>query len=180
MHCPHALFGTATCKGGTGRVNRRIGRLLIAIVGITVAMLAPSLISENAEGAVVDKTVQGTVYNQAGYPLTGAHVTVEIWGGSWPEQDFFRTSESTTTDYSGYYEVTFSSNYWDPHNTIKVVATYGTYQETRSVEANGDEYQTVDVYIDLTIPEFGGRLGLMAMIATGVVTIVGLQARKRR
>ena len=161
-------------------VNRHIGRLLVAIVGIAVAMLAPSFISANAEGAVVDKTVQGGVYDQADYPLMGAHVTVEIWGGDWPEQDFFRTSESTTTDSLGYYEVTFNSNYWDPHNTIKVVATYGIYQETRSVEANGDEYQTVDVYLDLTIPEFSGRLGLMAMMATCVVTIVVLQARKRR
>lgn len=159
---------------------RRREYLLAVVAGIALALLAPSFFSTNAEGAITNKTVLGTVSDQTGNPLAGADVTVEIWGGDWPNQDFFRTSESTVTDAGGYYEVTFNGNYWDPHNTIKVIVIYGSVQEDRMVEADGDPYQTVDIFIDLTIPESSGSLGLLAMMAGCMVPIVVLMARRRR
>jgi hypothetical protein len=156
------------------------GYVQAVVVGIALALLVPLFGSTNAEGAFTNKTVLGTVYDQTGNPVIGADVTVEIWGGYWPEQDFFRISSSTVTDASGYYEVTFSSNYWDPHNTIKVIANYGSYQKTHIVEANGDQYQTVDVFMNLTIPESSGPLGLLAMMVGCIVPIMFLLARWRK
>jgi len=143
-------------------------------------LLAPSFFSANAEGAATDKTVSGTVYDQSSNPLAGADVTVAIWGGSWPFETILRTSQSTVTDAWGNYEVTFSSNYWDPHNTIKVTVTYSSTQKTRGVEANGDQYQTVDMTINLAIPESDGPLSLLAMIAGCMVPVVVLLVRRRR
>lgn len=130
--------------------------------------------------ATTNKTVLGVVYDQTSQPIAGADVTVEIWGGYWPDQDFFRTSESTVTDPSGYYEVTINSNYWDPHNTIKVTVTYGSDQKTHKVEADAEQYQTVNMFMDLVIPEFSGSLGLLAMMAGCAVPVVVMLARKRR
>ncbi len=158
------------------------GKPLIAFVlGIELILLASSFLFANALGrAITDKTVSGIVQDQTGVPLSGASVTVEIWGGYWPDQDFFRTSESTYTDSSGYYEVTINSNYWDPHNTIKVIATYGGYERSRMVEANGDAYQTVNITIVLSIPELGGTLGMLAMLAGCIVPVVLRSSRGRR
>ena len=107
-------------------------------------------------------------------------MTVEIWGGYWPDQSFFRISNSTVTNAQGYYEVTFNSNYWDPHNTIKVIVTYDSDQKIKKVEADEGLDQEVNVFMNLTIPEFGSPLGLLAMMATCMVPIVVLLARRRR
>ena len=163
-----------------GVVLRHEEILLVLIAGSTLALLTPSFISMNAEGAETDKTVLGNVYDLASQPLAGSDVTVEIWGGYWPDQDFFRVSESTVTDALGYYDVTFSSNFWDPHNTIKVIVTYGLSQETRIVEADEDPYQTVDVTMNPAIPEFSGSLGPLAMVAGCAVSISALLGRRRR
>jgi len=161
-------------------VVRHRGYLLTVVVGIALALLVPSLFSANAEGSITDKTVSGTAYDLTSTPLAGARVTVAIWGGDWPNQDFFRTSESTMTDAWGYYEVTISSNYWDPHNTIRVKVTYDSLQGTRDVEANGDEYQTVNVFVNVAIPEFSGPLSMLAMMAGGMVPVVVSLARRRK
>jgi hypothetical protein len=150
------------------------------VLGIAIALLAPSFLSTNAQGAITNKTVSGVVQDQNGHPLAGADVTVEIWGGYWPEMDFLRIYASTVTDAWGYYEVTFSSSYWDPHNAIKVIATYGSAQKTHIAEANEEQYQTVDVVIILSIPEFSNPMGLLAMMAGCAVPILVLLARKRR
>ena len=167
----------------------RVGVCALSIVvGITLALLAPSLFSMNGGGAaahmtveaVTDKNVQGIVYDQAANPIPGANVTVEIWGGDWPDQAFFRTSKSTVTDTLGFYEVTFSSNYWSPHNTIRIIVTYGSYQKAFEVEANEDESQTVNMFMNLTISEFSGPSGLLAIVAGCMIPTAFLLARRRR
>ena len=160
-------------------VHRRECSLAV-VAGITLALLAPLFSSTIAEAAFTNKTVLGTVYDHTGNPIIGADVTVEIWGGYWPEKDFLRISGSTVTVALGYYELTFSSNYWDPHNTIFVIATYGSNQKIRQIEANGDEYQTVDVFMNLTIPESDGPLVLLAMMVGCMVPIVILLVRRRK
>ena len=163
-----------------GYPPRRNEYLLAMVLVTLLALLAPLLFSTNAQGATVNKTVLGTVSDQDGSPLANAQVTVEIWGGDWPSQDFFRISSSATTNAMGYYEVTFSSNFWDPHNTIKVIVTFESVQKTTKVEANGDEYQEVNMSLDLTIPEFGGAPGLLALMAGCLIPVVILIARRRR
>lgn len=147
---------------------------------MAIALMAPSFISMNAEAATTNKTVQGVVYDQTSSPLAGADVTVEIWGGYFPGQTVLRSSVSTVTDSSGYYEVTIGSNYWDPHNTINLIVTYDLTQKTRKVEANGDQYQTVDIIISLAIPEFRGHLSLLTIMAGCIVPIIALAARRRK
>ncbi len=149
------------------------------VVVTSLVLLAPSFFSANAQGASVNKIVLGTVSDHEGNPLSGAQVTVEIWGGYWPVQDFFRISSSATTNALGYYETTFSSNFWDPHNTIKVIVTFGSDQKTTKVEANADEYQEVNISLNLTIPEFRGPLGLLAMMAGCFAPVVIFLARRR-
>jgi uncharacterized RDD family membrane protein YckC len=171
---------STTAQGRREGVAVRRREYLLAMVVVTsLVLLAPSFFSANAQGATVNKIVLGTVSDHDGNPLAGAQVTVEIWGGYWPVQDFFRISSSTTTNALGYYEVTFSSNFWDPHNTIKVIVTYGSDQKTTKVEANADEYQEVNMSLNLTIPEFRGPLGLLAMMAGCFVPFVILLARRR-
>ena len=172
---------STTARGRREGVAVRRREYLLAMVVVTsLALLAPSFFSANAQGATINKTVLGTVSDHDGHPLASAQVTVEIWGGYWPAQDFFRISSSTTTNALGYYEVTFSSNFWDPHNTIKVIVTYGSDQKTTKVEANADQYQEVNMPLNLTIPEFRGPLGLLAMMAGCLVPVVILLARRRK
>lgn len=151
-------------------------------------VLMIQILSSNAVGAAAHMTVQaatdkavcGVVYDQAGIPIPGADVNVEIWGGSWPDQAFFRTSISTGTNASGYYEVVFSSNYWSPHNTIRVIVNYGSSQKSYDVEANEEGSQTVDMVMNLMIPEFGWPYSVLAIIAGCLIPASILLARRRR
>jgi hypothetical protein len=177
----HYIPSKTTTHGGRERVVVRRGKYLLAMVAVlTLAVLAASFFSAGVQRAYTNKTVFGIVHDQAGNPLPGANVTVEIWGGFWPDQAFFRISNSTVTNGQGYYEVTFSSNYWDPHNTIKVIATYDSDQKIKKVEADEALDQEVNVFMNVTIPEFSTPLGLMTMTAVCMVSIVILLARRRR
>lgn len=160
-----ALSGMATRRQSERALARRVTVTWTAAFVAVLALVAPSFLSDHAIAATTNKTVYGAVYDQIGNGLNGADVTVEIWGGYWPDQDFLRTSESTVTDSTGYYQVTISSNYWDPHNTIKIIATFDGNQKTRMIEANESEYQEVNVHMDFTIPEFGSPLILLVILA---------------
>lgn len=143
-------------------------------------MLVPLAQAMCSEAATVNKTVEGEVRDRIGNPLIGAQVTVEIWGGYWPDKTILRTSTSTVTNAGGYYEVTISSNYWDPHNTINVTVDYDGLQKSKAVEADGDEYQTVDITFSITVPESNGPLGLLAMMGGCVAPSVILAVYRRR
>jgi hypothetical protein len=147
---------------------------------MTLVLLATSFFSTNVAGSITNKNVQGVILNQTGSPFPGADVTVEIWGGYWPDQDYFRTSVSTVTDAWGYYEVTINSNYWDPHNTIKLVVTFGSSQDTHKVEANDEQYQTVDMYTSIVIPEFTGSVSLLVLLTGSLVSGAIFLARRRK
>jgi len=142
-------------------------------------LLAALLLPSNVQGAISDKTVYGVVEDQMGDPISGAHVTVEMWGGDWPRIDFFRTSKAAVTDSLGYYQVTFDANSWDPHNTIKVIVTYNSIEKIRQVEANGDEFQEVNVIMDLSIPELGKPVSLCAVIGVSAVFLMVMRRFRR-
>ena len=158
---------------------RRRSCLHAIAVGIAIALPSFLLISTNVQGALTDKTISGHVYDQNSQPINGASVSIEIWGGYWPDRDTLRISDSTVTNTWGYYEVTINSNYWDPHNTIIVHVTYGITEETRIVEADGDQYQTVDVSMGIVIPELSGLIGLPTTIVGCMITIVILLVCRR-
>lgn len=175
-----ALNRMATRRQCERAMTRRVTVTWTASFIAVLALVAPSLLSDHAIAATTNKTVYGTVYDQIGNGLNDADVTVEIWSGYWPDRDFLRTSESTVTDSTGYYQVTISSNYWDPHNTIKIIATVDGIQKTRMIEANESEYQEVNVHIDLTIPEFSSPLILLVILAGLMLSVIILQHRREK
>jgi len=142
-------------------------------------LLAAILLPSNAQGAISDKTVYGTVEDQVGDFVSGAHVTVEMWGGDWPRIDYFRASQPAVTNSLGYYEVTFDANSWDPHNTIRVIVTYNSIEKIRQVEANGDDYQEVNVVMDLSIPELSGPVSLCVVIGVSACSLMLMRRFKR-
>lgn len=160
--------------------NAWIGASRATAIAVTLFFIASPFLSEDIAAATTNKIVYGTVYDQVGNAISGADVTVEIWGGWWPDQDFFRISKSTVTNPAGSYQVTISSNFWDPHNTIKVIVVYETAQETTKVEADGEEFQEVNVYMNFTIPEFIGFAGVLAVLAGCVIPVAILLSRRRR
>jgi len=147
------------------------------LLSLVLIWLLPGEGPPNAGGAVSEKVVDGFVYDVGGQPVGGAEVRVEIWGGSWPEQDYFRTSQSTVTDYLGYYEVIIDSNYWDPHNTIRVIATDGPLQGEEMIEADGDSGQTVDVTLAPAIPNLSSP---MAIVSAAFLVALILRRRAAR
>ena len=146
------------------------------IIAATALLFLPA----SSMAATTDKTVQGTISDQNGDPVSGASVRVEIWGGSWPDQDFFRTSATTVSNAYGDYQVTINSNYWDPHNTIKVIATFDGYGGSHSVEANDQQYQTVDVTVRLIVPEFGDSPGMLVIVIAFIALSIALSTQRRR
>lgn len=180
--CDSALIQSSEATVKRMRENalpRRRVKLFTA-AGISLALMILFSMTADVEGSLTNKTIQGHIQDTIGTPLSGADVTIEIWGGFWPDQDFLRTTSSTVSDAYGNYEVTINSNYWDPHNTIKVIVTYGPDEGTRSVEANDQEYQTVDVTISVAIPEFSNLPGLLVAICGCAVSVLLLGARRRR
>jgi hypothetical protein len=151
---------------------------VLVVLGVAAGALVTTSVAPNAEGATTNKTVYGTIYNHLGQPIGGMSVVVEIWGGFWPVQEFFRISKSTVSDSSGYYQVTISSNYWDPHNTIVVIVTHDSVPTTKKTEANGDEFQEVDMTVNIPIPEFGS-IGLLTVVAGCTLPIVAFLRRRR-
>ncbi len=131
----------------------------------------------NTSGATTAKTIDGDVYGPSGEPVAGAEVRVEIWGGSWPDQDSLRTTQSTTTDFLGHYEVTIDANFWNPHNTIWVYATDGPYQGDIKVEADAQSGQVVDVTMTLAIPEFSNPIAIVLICAATALVFYGRAAR---
>ena len=125
----------------------------------------------NATGAVTPKLIDGIVYYPGGQPAAGAEVTVEIWGGSWPDRTVLRASQSTVTNIDGHYEVVIGANYWSPHNTIWVHATLGSYQGEHKVEADAEASEVVDVNMVPVIPEFNVPVAVV-MACASVVSIL--------
>jgi hypothetical protein len=150
------------------------------VLAVTLVCLFPGDCSASEPGALSNKIVDGYITELGGQPSVGAQVRVEIWGGAWPVQSFFRTSQSDITDSSGHYEVTINGNYWDPHNTIWVFANDGVYQGDRKVEANGDDFQTVNVTLGRLIPEFGSPMVIVAISVLVVLLSCGRVARSRK
>ena len=154
---------------------------MLAVPGVIVGLLVLWLFSghgpTNAGGATTAKFIDGIVYDLDDQRAIGAEVTVEIWGGDWPDQDFLRTSQSTVTDVSGRYEVEINANYWRPHNTIWVYASDGQYQGQTKVEADAEAGQTVDVHLVLTVPEFDTSAAIV--LVSAVIIHAFLRVRTR-
>lgn len=175
-----ALSRMAIRKQSGRALARRVTITWAAVFTAVLTLVAPFFLSDHAIAATTNKTVYGVVYDQIGNGLNGADVTVEIWGAYWPDRDFLRTSNFTVTDSAGYYQVTISSNYWDPHNTIKIIAAFDGNQKIRMIEANDSEDQEVNVHMDFTIPELGSPLLLLVILAGWILPVVILQHRREK
>jgi len=155
---------------------------LLVLPIFTVAVLAvvagPSYNAAHVmDTPLIPLTVAGHVYDLAGQPLEGANVVVTIveTGGT----------ASGVTDSTGAYvaQPDIPVDKYDLGNTIRVVATYNSAQETVNVPVNQSIHDygiaTIDVHYTYEIPEFGSGLGLaFALVAVAAVGFV-LVGRKR-
>lgn len=148
----------------------RFSLMIVFTLTVVAMMIAPAIVS----GASGPKQVRGYVWDSAGRDVEGADVTVNI------RDPDIRATLSDTTDATGYYSVTFGPSDWDIGDTIEVIATYLSNQETNSTSANSNPFQWVNVTYTFEIPEFGSIVGfLVAGSLLGIVATVFL-VRKRK
>jgi len=146
---------------------------MIIAVAVAAIMIAPAIVS----GASGPKQVRGYIWDNTGRDLEGADVTVNI---RYPDTSL-RSTLSDTSDANGYYSVTFGPSDWDIGNTIEVISTYDSNQETNSTSANANPFQWVNITYPFGIPEFGSTLGiLVAGGFLGAVSIAMLSRKKRQ
>jgi hypothetical protein len=156
--------------------SRRIvayGLLSFSVLSILAVALLGSM---SAMAGLGPKIVQGYVYDNAGYKLGGATVTVEIIAQG---TSTVRDTQTDTTGSEGYYMVTFQPDKWDIGDTIKAKATSGSVQsESNETIASANEYQSLDIHFTTAIPQFGSVLGFG--VAAALVCAVGLAFVSRR
>ncbi len=124
-------------------------------------------------------TVAGHVYDLAGQPLEGANVVVTILGTG--------GTASGVTDATGAYvaQPDIPVDKYDLGNTIRVVATYNSAQETVDVIVNqtvhDEGFAVIDVHYTYEIPEFGSGIGLaFAFVAVAAIAVILLGRRSVR
>ena len=152
--------------------SKLFARLMLCSIVASMAILALS----SRVSALDNLIVTGTVYDEAGNPLDGAHVVVT----------------DTTTSYSdvydsfggGIYFVTIPDGSFGVGDTIEVFATYGedqsptnTSQVTAEMIISGME---VDVHFGTAIPQLGSSFGIaIAAGLVGLIAVVAVGVRRR-
>lgn len=117
-------------------------------------------------------TVIGYVYDNAGTPLEGADILVEVRAGSFP-------TRSATTDEDGFYLVDFDLADWQIGDTVRTTATYNTVEEFEEGVADGSTVVNLDIHFAFEIPEFGSLLGVLAAtMLMGTIAVFSVRRRK--
>ncbi len=160
--------------------SMRVSRLLIAIAVCSV--LAGTLLMAGSDApavleariaAVGPKPISGNVYASGGaIPAVGATVIATVFDGI-----NVRATASTTTDSSGFYEVTFAPEQWDIGNIIVVGATLNSDVGEGHVIADDSPAQTVNITLGYAVPELDVPV---VLVVTGLGAVVVLEGRKRR
>ena len=156
------------------------GVLLISLMVVLLVVSSGLMIgSRQGEASVMPVNVRGYVEDLAHNKIQGANVTVEMVNTA-SVVTATRWYDSTLS--SGLYTVSFEGSYWDPGFTIRVTARYGSDTGQSSATATIDPIQWVNVTMSITIPEFGGLLGLsMPFVTFGMIAmfVVGYRSRRR-
>jgi len=126
------------------------------------------------------KVVRGYIWDNAGNPLEDADVTVNIRN---PDNSI-QSTQSTSSNSAGFYSVIFLLfSEWDDGDTIEVVATWNSNQDSNTTIArNGQPVQYVNVSFPFEIDEFGStELGIViAGGAVGAIAVVLLVSGRRK
>jgi hypothetical protein len=141
--------------------------LMVAIVPIHIGSRAT--IAAPPIGPLI---VDGTVYSSAGGVVDGAAVVVTIYNGT-----TYRGVQSTTSDPSGFYTVTFANSEWDIGYKVFVAATKGSDSGLNSTFVSFD-FETIDVKLGTVIPELGGP-AMTALTVSAIGMMVVVYARRR-
>ena len=148
--------------------------LIVSLMISAVAMMAPS------QGAAGDfpKLVYGYVWDQAGTPLVGAEVTVNMLR----PDDSVRSTETDTTLSEGDYMVSFDPATWMIGDRVQVISSYmGNTDDNKTDPILAEGPQWVNITYDYVIPEFGSAVGLLFTGALiGLVAVVALVYFKKR
>ncbi len=143
------------------------------VVCVVVLSFGVSWIDPPSSGArtsaIGPKVLMGHVYQTDGItPAAGAQVTAAILSGF-----TIRATQSTTTNSTGFYTVTFGPSDWDIGNLIEVGALLGSVGGLGSAVADSSGVQTVDVTLSTTIPEFSAPfLPVIAAAVAGFALVI--------
>ena len=145
---------------------------LLAVFGAIACVAVP-------QGTIAEdfvKAVRGNVYDSLSNPIEGANVTVVVKDGETVTATYYY--DETTSE--GYYQVTVDLTEWEVGYTIEVTAKFGAAEDTETVVADSAPFQTVDVTLPMTIPEFGGLLGSSAAFITVVMIAMFILFTRRK
>lgn len=156
----------------------------LAWISIFVILIFGALMLSigHASAGDFNKIVQGHVYQgDSGHPVEGASVVVKILYSDHTERYVYPST--LTTNSAGFYTCTISASNWDLTNIIQVTATKTPDQKTEELtitkNAQQQPFETVDVYFEYAIPQFGGAVGaLFAACAVGAVAVVSFRRKK--
>ncbi len=139
-------------------------------VALAVAMVGMVLMAHTSSAGVWPLNVRGYVWDNKGNPVPNIPVTVNIL---YQSNGSVRSTWTTTTTSIGFYSKSVDSSGWDTGDTIQVIATHNSNQQSNSTTATAAAIQYVNVTFPYEIPEFGpGWAGLVA--AGGAVAAVGV------
>lgn len=164
---------------GISSSRTRARNIMVAsFMAAVILMAAMTVLSESSSAATGPKVVRGYAKDNAGRPIAGANITINIRYGPPPDGPI-RATLYDTSGSNGFYSANFSSFQWDVGNIIEVISTWHGVQEDNYTSANLKPVQYVNVTYTFEIDEYGsGALGLL--IAGGFVGAVAVVLLVRR
>ena len=156
----------------------RFGIRRMTVVALFAGFVAIACVAvpQETSAATFVKAVRGNVYDSLSNPIEGANVTVVVKDGETVTATYYY--DETTSE--GYYQVTIAAVEWNVGYTIEVTAKFGAAEDTETVVADGEPFQTVDVTVPMVIPEFGGLLGSSVAFITVVMIAMFVIIRRTR
>lgn len=156
------------------KVLRSSVTLAVSIAVLMTAMAA--LLPTQTSAGPQDMSVRGYVWDSEYRDVEGASVVINIKDG-----ETVRSTDSDTSDANGFYSVMFAAAEWEVGDTIEVIFTFESRQDTNWTTAIDATIQYVNMTFSFEIPEFGSLLGLaLAAIALGVVGTAAVVVWKKK
>lgn len=152
---------------------------LVVAIAAVVLVIAVFMLANVANAALWPKNVRGWIRDNEGNPVNGASVTINI---RWESDDTIRSTYTATSGSDGFYSKSVLASDWDEGDTIQVIATYKSSQQSNETVADANPVQFVNVTYPFAIPEFGPSfVGLIAAgAAIGGVAVALLVYFKRK
>jgi len=159
-----------------GRHMRHAITIIVIVAAVIAVPFSALLVPAHHAGAALGpKIVDGYIRDTGGSPVSGANVTVKVFDGATLRATQYYVP---LTGSDGFYTVTFRETQYDVGNTILVTATKGLQTGTNSAAIVDEEPQSIDVTLDVIIPEFSGYLPVVG--GTLLVAALALGASRGR